>query len=875
MDRRLVLRKWSEEASVTAKLAEVVKSAAPSRRAVLPTLVHDDGRFRIYKSGNYFFVAGEVTDTQPTLRKTEQGWEALVPQLQSLADQLNKEYPHDLPGKSSSARTRVMREMVTRTPKGFGLGDSAVWQGLKAQKDFDFEAKHPRDGDGKFTDAPDTAGPVARPGSGPDALEGSRKLVDWQTKLLEGSEPVELADRTRYKFARLKELKERYTNDPGFQKLVAEEQARSAEEEELYGLAPDTREPDKVEQDVLEKIRGAWFVDVAATPTTGAMQRLVAEEFGLEKPYNGVPSYMQAQVDQMIGSHGDFLRRVIKDTYADTQALLKAQGVGVVEVWRGLRGQVGIPVGHHADLEYDSLALTSWSTKKEVADRFVRTPGAILKALVPAANIFSIGNHGMIGEGGEYEAVLIGNKLKGEAWAWTAQTGQPPEGVAKMTNMTINPDENPENSNWLHPKASPSLAEKVRKAVTDPQFEDKHPRDESGQFAPKDSSDLPPSLSNLSIPGLNAPARSAADAGSAQTPVQTPLPLPAGSGTPAAPVAPKKRVITPEEMRPPKYPVVPFGANLGKKVMPNGTVFSVDEGDLLGAPVEAIVNPANADLQHGGGVAGAIRTKGGYIIQVMSNNWVKKNGKITPKRAAVTAAGSLPQRAIVHAVAPIYGGGKFNEMTEMTNAYLSALKSAHVNNFKSIAFPSLGTGIFGNPLSLGTAAALKAVQAFDEHFPNSPLKEIHIVVRPQDTDTHEAFGNMINDRLVVDKPKPPEVVATTWTRDHKPSKPKAPPPTYTEPLIDATVSDEIMAVADAMDASGDKPLAMKISDVEAALFRGDQKEASSVFNALPREVREAFPSKVKSLLNPATSGGSWYSNLAQRVWNGLKGKPNA
>lgn len=859
MNQRLLIRKWQEEQAVSAKYAQI------SPRPVSPTLEHDDGRFRVYKAGEFYFIVGEITDPRPALRKVHNGWEALTPQLNALAADLTKQYPYEMPGKSSSTRTRMMREMVALTPKGFGLGDNALWNGLAAKKDFD-EAQHPRAADGKFTDKAD--GLVGRPGTGPDPHPSTSRLLAAQESW-----------KATNSAKRWSELAAQYATDKHFQQMVQDFAAQAEEEALLTGGAEDTRTEEQQAADAMERIHGAWAVDVAATPIAGAFQRLVRDKFGLTDTHNGTPGYID--VDGTLSKYGPFLKRLVDDTYQSTQKRLAELGVTEVQVTRALKGiPEGVPPGYHAQANLKSLPISSWTTQRDlsdVANRFAGTPGTILRSTVPAAKIFSLGGHGVIGSAGEYEAVVVGDKLSGEVWAWTQDAGERPEGVWKMT-LDINVDANPEDANWLHPKPKTSLRDQVAKAVNGKFDERKHDRypegnPKGGQFKPKDEAPDPGLPSSLRIPGVNVPAVGAGE-GSAQTPAPLPLPAPA-AGEVKAKEAPKKLVITPEMMRPPKYAVVPFGKRLGTKTLPNGTVFSVDEGDLLGAPVEAIVNPANADLQHGGGVAGAIRDKGGYVVQVMSDNWIKKNGKASPKRAAVTAAGSLPHKAIVHAVAPIWGGGKFHEESDMTNAYLSALKSAHVNNFKSIAFPSLGTGIFGNPLSVGTRAALRAVEEFDKAFPASPLKEIHIVVRPQDKDTYEAFENMINDRPVVDKVKEPK--PDTWTRDWKPSggskagaaaaaqmsgwykpakpaagqlglplEPAAKPAAAGKPLVSDVVSNQILELADTFEAN-DKPLAMAIADLEAELFQGNHQAANSAFNSLPREVREQLPATVSRL----------------------------
>ncbi|MFO7888913.1 MAG: macro domain-containing protein [bacterium] len=118
--------------------------------------------------------------------------------------------------------------------------------------------------------------------------------------------------------------------------------------------------------------------------------------------------------------------------------------------------------------------------------------------------------------------------------------------------------------------------------------------------------------------------------------------------------------------------------------------------DITDIKVDAVVNAANSRLAHGGGVAGAIVRKGGSIIQKESNEWIEKNGIVAAGHAAITSAGSLPAKYVIHAVGPRMGEG--NEEEKLKRATLNSLKIADENNIGSIAFPAISTGIFGYPV---------------------------------------------------------------------------------------------------------------------------------------------------------------------------------
>jgi O-acetyl-ADP-ribose deacetylase len=116
------------------------------------------------------------------------------------------------------------------------------------------------------------------------------------------------------------------------------------------------------------------------------------------------------------------------------------------------------------------------------------------------------------------------------------------------------------------------------------------------------------------------------------------------------------------------------------------------KGDLTEAPVDAIVNAANNDLILGGGVAGAIRAKGGPSIQAECD----KLAPIPIGEAAITGAGKLKAQYVIHA-ASMRLGGRTSEKA-LRDSTRNSLKRAAEQGVKSIAFPAIGTGIAGFPL---------------------------------------------------------------------------------------------------------------------------------------------------------------------------------
>ena len=156
----------------------------------------------------------------------------------------------------------------------------------------------------------------------------------------------------------------------------------------------------------------------------------------------------------------------------------------------------------------------------------------------------------------------------------------------------------------------------------------------------------------------------------------------------------------------------------------DGRIIRVVHGDITQEAVDAIVNAANSHLAHGGGVAGAIVRRGGRIIQEESNRWVQEHGPVPTGKAAITSAGRLPAKYVIHAVGPRWGMG--NEEQLLYEAVQSALTLADEKGLRSIALPAISTGIFGFPKPLGVRTILRAIQDYLDAHPDSSLHEIHL-----------------------------------------------------------------------------------------------------------------------------------------------------
>ena len=132
--------------------------------------------------------------------------------------------------------------------------------------------------------------------------------------------------------------------------------------------------------------------------------------------------------------------------------------------------------------------------------------------------------------------------------------------------------------------------------------------------------------------------------------------------------------------------------NFMNEILVKNSKIKLVQGDITESETDAIVNAANAQLILGGGVAGAIRKKGGPAIQEECN----KIGDTFVGGAVITTGGNLKAKYVIHAVGPRMGEG--NEDEKLKNATLNSLKLMDEHRLKTIAFPAISTGIFGYPI---------------------------------------------------------------------------------------------------------------------------------------------------------------------------------
>lgn len=158
---------------------------------------------------------------------------------------------------------------------------------------------------------------------------------------------------------------------------------------------------------------------------------------------------------------------------------------------------------------------------------------------------------------------------------------------------------------------------------------------------------------------------------------------------------------------------------------PRSTALTAIQGDLTAMPVDAIVNAANEHLVHGGGLAAAIVRAGGSSIQDESSRWVADHGPLAPGTAAVTGAGTLEARLVVHVAGPVYRRDQDNERL-LRAAVAAALTAAAEHGCRSVALPAISAGIFGYPLEEAAAAIASEATAWVDANPTA-LDEIFLV----------------------------------------------------------------------------------------------------------------------------------------------------
>ena len=178
--------------------------------------------------------------------------------------------------------------------------------------------------------------------------------------------------------------------------------------------------------------------------------------------------------------------------------------------------------------------------------------------------------------------------------------------------------------------------------------------------------------------------------------------------------------------RPKSYQDKPTSVLLCSYETPENVSLKVFKGDITAHSCDVIVNAANGDLNHVGGVAKSILDAGGKEIQDECNAYVKAEGKLYEGELYNGSPGKLGCKRLIHAVGPRWDSSKREKTCKILSVTCSRVLE-EARSHRSIALPAIGSGIFGIPKEICADIMIQAAQEFSKKHENCALKEIHFV----------------------------------------------------------------------------------------------------------------------------------------------------
>lgn len=167
--------------------------------------------------------------------------------------------------------------------------------------------------------------------------------------------------------------------------------------------------------------------------------------------------------------------------------------------------------------------------------------------------------------------------------------------------------------------------------------------------------------------------------------------------------------------------------------------FSITKGDIVKAKTDAIVNAANTSLLGGGGVDGAIHRAAGPELLAECETL----GGCRTGEAKITKGYKLKAKYVIHTPGPVWRGGKWAEEELLAECYRNCLKLASEYGIKTIAFPSISTGVYRFPVKLAAEIAVREILSFLEE--NKDMEQVIMVCF--DENTQQAYKDALEAQL--------------------------------------------------------------------------------------------------------------------------------